>query len=100
MKTTLILITLLWLPMTVTAEGGQVMQIGVSGMVCGFCSASVEKKLKALPGVQQVNVSLEDKRAQIVMAAGQSLDADSVRKIIADAGFTPGEITTRPGESR
>ena len=64
----------------------------VSDMVCGFCSAKVEKELKTLPGVKTVSVNLDDKRARIVMADGSQADAAAVRKIISDAGFTPGKL--------
>ncbi|MCF6256132.1 MAG: heavy-metal-associated domain-containing protein [Gammaproteobacteria bacterium] len=98
-KITLFFAGLLLLPLSafsVNAANGQVVEIGVTGMVCEFCVNSVEKGLKKLPGVKQVKVSLEDKRAEIVMADDTTIDAavfeTQVRKIIEDAGFTPGEL--------
>ena len=89
------LIALLWLlPLGAFAGDGPVMEIGVTGMVCEFCSAKVEKELKTLPGVKEVEVDLEAKRARIVMADGQQPDEATVRKLISDAGFTPGELKT------
>lgn len=93
MKTLTGLLFGLWLlPLAVSASDGQVMEIGVTGMVCSFCSAKVEKELKTLPGVKEVTVDLDDERARIVMAEGQSADVTTVRKIISDAGFTPVEL--------
>lgn len=96
MKKTLLLILSLYLPLSAIAAEGQVVEIGVTGMVCGFCSAKVEKELKTLPGVKEVSVDLDDKRARIVMADGQSADIAAVRKIIADAGFTPVDLDAKP----
>lgn len=93
MKRLTILLTTLWLlPLAASASDGQVMEIGVTGMVCEFCSAKVEKELGALPGVKEVSVDLDEKRARIVMAEGRHPDAADVRKVISDAGFTPGEL--------
>jgi len=89
MKKAIWLLAGLWIA---PAWAGDVVEIGVTGMVCEFCSASVEKGLKQLPGVERVTVSLADKRAEVVMAEGKAIDADRVRKVIEDAGFTPGEI--------
>ena len=98
MKTLTRLLFGLWLlPLAATAGDGQVMEIGVTGMVCAFCSAKVEKELKTLPGVKEVSVDLDNKRARIVMADGQSADAAAVCKIIADAGFTPVELDASKG---
>jgi len=82
------------LPLSTIAAADQVVQIGVTGMVCEFCVSSVEKKLNLLPGVKRVHVSLEDKRAEIVLADGQQLDPEQLRSLIVDAGFTPGELST------
>ena len=41
--------------------------IFVEGMSCGHCSKRVEEALKAINGVKSVSVSLEDKKAEIVL---------------------------------
>src|SRR5262245_37262687 len=45
-------------PRLVIVEGG--------GMVCQGCVARVEEKLKAVPGVHRVDVSLADQRAVVL----------------------------------
>jgi copper chaperone CopZ len=89
MKKAMCVLASLWLA---PAWAGDVVKIGVTGMVCEFCAASVEKGLKKLPGVAKVEVSMKDKRAEIVMTDGNTLDAEQARKVILDAGFTPGEL--------
>jgi len=81
------------LPLTSVA-GQEVVEISVDGMVCEFCVYGVKKKLKKLEGIQNVEVSLEDKRARIVMEPDQSANIDNIRDAISDAGFSPGEATS------
>lgn len=58
----------------------------VSGMTCGGCVRSVANVLKALPGVEGAEVSLEQAQAKVSFdPARTSLTA--MRKAIADAGF-------------
>ena len=44
-----------------------------------------------LHGVEKVQVSLEAKKARVVMKAGETPDETRIREIIRDAGFTPRE---------
>lgn len=59
--------------------------ISIEGMSCGHCTASVEKALRALGGVQGVNVDLAAKTA-VVKADGDIPD-DVLQKAVTDAGF-------------
>lgn len=61
--------------------------IPISGMTCGGCVASVGRVLKALPGVESVEVRLTPGQAKV------SYDENTVpravlEKAIRDAGFT------------
>lgn len=58
--------------------------ISIDGMHCEHCSAAVAEALQALPGVQNVQVSLPDKQA--VLEAGSNSD-ESLRNAIEDIGF-------------
>jgi copper chaperone CopZ len=59
----------------------------VEGMKCMHCKASVEKALKAVPGVTDAEVDLEAKTARIVLredvADGILMDA------VKEKGFDP-----------
>lgn len=76
------------------AAQAQVVEIEVTGMTCPFCVYGTEKKLSALPNVEQAQVSLKHKKARIVMAPGTEADLAAIRKAITAAGFTPGEVRT------
>lgn len=58
--------------------------ISIDGMHCEHCSAAVAEALQALPGVQNVQVSLPDKQA--VLEAGSNSD-ESLRNAIENIGF-------------
>lgn len=73
---------------TINPERKKIMKtkISIEGMNCGHCTASVEKALKALPGVTEVTVSLADKQAEV--EAAPSVSEDTMRKTVTDLGFT------------
>ncbi len=64
--------------MTATAE------YVVSGMTCEHCRAAVTAELRAVPGVQEVDVDLWSKR---VVVSGLSLDDEALRAAIEEAGY-------------
>ena len=60
--------------------------IGIRGMTSGGCVASVQRALKALDGVENVDVSLEQQQARIGYVPGR-VNAARLRSAIEDAGF-------------
>jgi len=60
--------------------------IRVEGMHCGGCASSVEKKLKATKGVQEVSVSFEKKEAW-VKYDDQKVTLVQLREVINSTGF-------------
>ncbi|RKZ64765.1 MAG: heavy-metal-associated domain-containing protein [Gammaproteobacteria bacterium] len=71
----------------------QTIEIEVTGMTCPFCVYGTEKKLQKLDGVENVDVSLDKKKARIVMKEGKTADIDAIKKAITDAGFTAGKAS-------
>jgi copper chaperone CopZ len=60
--------------------------IGIKGMTCGGCVASVQRALKQLDGVDKVDVSLAQQRATVDYVPGR-VDTASLRSAIEGAGF-------------
>ena len=60
--------------------------IGVGGMSCQGCVKNVTGVLQALPGVEQVEVSLENEQATVVFDEARVGDAQ-FRDAIEGAGF-------------
>lgn len=56
----------------------------VEGMMCMHCVAHVEKALKAVPGVKEVEVSLEGKSAVV---SGIALNEETLKAAVVDAGY-------------
>ena len=60
--------------------------IRVDGMKCAKCSGSVEKALKATPGVEKVEVSWERKEA-VVEYDDEKVTEAKLREVINSTGF-------------
>jgi copper chaperone CopZ len=60
------------------------MELRIEGMMCPHCSAHVEKALLAVPGVESVTVSLENKNALVTGTA----DPAACKQAVIDAGYT------------
>ena len=59
--------------------------IDINGMNCGHCTASAEKALRAVSGVSDVSVSLENKNAVVTH---DNADVEAMKAAIVEAGFT------------
>jgi copper-exporting ATPase len=62
----------------------------IEGMVCGNCVKHVDKALREVQGVEQVEVILEDKSAKVQM--GYAVSDDVLKAAIEDAGYQVVEI--------
>ncbi len=58
-------------------------KVRIEGMTCSGCSGRVEKALKAVDGIENVRVDLEDNSA----AFGGAVTEDMVRTAIEDIGY-------------
>ena len=63
-------------------------KITIDGMNCGHCSSRIEKGLSDLEGVQDVNVSLENKTADVAFDESKLAINDIMQKI-EDLGYNP-----------
>jgi copper chaperone CopZ len=61
-------------------------KIRVEGMHCNKCAQSIAKALKATPGVEQVDVSYENREA-IVQFDDQKVTEAELRAVINKTGF-------------
>lgn len=58
--------------------------IGVDGMTCGGCVASVEGAIGRVPGVKRVKADLAKKEATV---EGDTIDRAAIAAAVEDAGF-------------
>ena len=61
--------------------------LSISGMTCGGCVNSVTRVLKALPGVQHVEVTLVPGQAKLMIDENR-VDLPILKKAVTEAGFT------------
>lgn len=66
--------------------------VTVKGMVCGFCAQGIEKKLKALPAVGSVEVSLEKKIVKIKTKENQTITDQQIDGILKESGYNVEKI--------
>ena len=60
--------------------------LDIAGMTCGGCTNSVKRVVSALPGVGEVNVSLEHANAEVEFDPAQT-SVEAVKNAIISAGF-------------
>jgi mercuric ion binding protein len=69
------------------AMAGEELRVGVKGMVCAFCAQGIEKKFKAEPEVEKVQVSLENKYVLLNFKDGKRLSNEKIMQILKDSGY-------------
>ncbi len=74
------------------SESAAVVEVEIRNMACPVCARAVGERLRNLPGVQDVKISLKTDTARVVMAPGHKPDPGQLRKAVSDAGFEPGAV--------
>ncbi len=59
--------------------------LNIEGMSCMHCVKKVEAALKEVKGVKSVNVSLENKTAEVTLK--EDVDDSVLKKAVEDAGY-------------
>jgi mercuric ion binding protein len=59
----------------------------VNGLVCSFCAAAIEKRLKAMSAVKAVYVDLSKKIVAVELKDGQDVALEKITEEIKDAGY-------------
>ncbi len=67
-------------------------QIHVDGLACPFCAYGLEKRLKKVDGVQEVEADIGTGTVTVTMAEGKALGQEDARKAVKKAGFTMGDF--------
>ncbi len=80
--------------LTASAFGADetVLEIDIDGMTCPFCVYSLEKELGKLSEVKQILISLKSNKARLILKEGAHIDSDTLREVVLEAGYTPGEV--------
>ena len=62
-------------------------ELEVSGMACPFCAFGIEKKLRAVPGVSEVTIFLDEGRIQLAFLPENDAVPDDIEGAVEKAGF-------------
>ena len=90
----ILLTLLLWSGLTLAA--GKHYSLRVDGLACPYCAYGIEKKLKAIDGVQRVHVDLDRGLVEVDTRDDVTLTEPQLRQLFRDAGFTYRSMQVRP----
>ena len=60
----------------------------VDGMACPYCAYGIEKKLKAIEGIQNIDIDLDKGLVIVVGIESLDLSEEKMTTLFQDAGFT------------
>lgn len=66
----------------------QTYKLRVDGLACPFCAYGVEKQLKAVKGIEKVDVDIKTGVVIVTAADGAAFDETMAKRAVTDAGFT------------
>lgn len=67
----------------------------IRGMDCAPCAYGMQKSLRQLDGVSEVQVSLNEARGTITLRPGNTVTLMEIREVIRQGGFKPMAATVR-----
>lgn len=71
--------------------------IGLSGLVCDFCSIALNKTFKKRDEVRGTYVDLDTKILSVALTADNSLDNNEIIKLVKKAGYSVTTISRKDG---
>lgn len=83
-KTTLLVLLLCLLGCQSNPPPTETREFAIEGMSCEGCANTITTALKAIPGVQSVEVSLKDKKATVV---ANGVSPQVIEDAVAKAGY-------------
>lgn len=60
----------------------------VDGMACPYCAYGIEKKLKAIEGIQNIDIDLDKGLVIVIGTESVDLSEEKMTTLFQDAGFT------------
>jgi mercuric ion binding protein len=66
--------------------------LSVNGMACPFCAFGIEKKLRAVDGVEKVAVLLDEGELRLTLGPGNVATVSAFEEAVDSAGFELGRV--------
>ncbi len=67
--------------------------VEVDGLACPFCAYGLEKRLKDIEGVGEVEINVATGVATLGSKKEKSIDVETLEAAVSRAGFTPRDVT-------
>ena len=96
MKIVILLTTIIILTLANPTLAHGDVQINVDGMSCESCAQSLKGAFKKFAEVKDINVNLETKMVTVHFSDDQTLDNETITKIITETGYSAGDINRAP----
>ena len=74
--------------LTASAQKITKLEVGINGLTCSQCSRSVEMQLQKLPFLSDIDMDLENTKANLQISNLGKVDLYAIPKAISDAGFS------------
>ncbi|WP_051279976.1 heavy-metal-associated domain-containing protein [Hellea balneolensis] len=71
--------------------------VGLSGLVCDFCSIALNKTFKKRDEVRGTYVDLDTKLLSVALNEGETLANEEIVKLVKKAGYSTTKITRKDG---
>ncbi len=71
-------------------------ELEVDGLSCSFCAYGLERKLKKIDGVKNLEIIINE--GKVILTSDREIPLDVIRKAVEDAGFTLRELKHLPNE--
>ncbi len=75
---------------------GKHYEMRVDGLACPFCAYGIEKKFKAMDGVEAIDVDLDKGLVSVDTGEGVDFTDEQMKKLFGDSGFTYRSMKVTP----
>lgn len=84
-----------FLPSSFSEERYQIKkyELEVDGLSCSFCAYGLERKLKKIDGVKNLEIIINE--GKVILTSDREIPFDVIRKAVEDAGFTLKELKNK-----
>jgi copper chaperone CopZ len=69
------------------------LQLQAAGLTCSMCSNAIDKALRSLPQVADIQTNLDQNLFVISLRDGETVSFDDVKNKVEEAGFSVGKLT-------
>ncbi|GMR14229.1 MAG: hypothetical protein BMS9Abin29_2471 [Gemmatimonadota bacterium] len=74
-------------------DGPRIIEVTILGMACPFCSYGVQKKMKNLDGLDDIEIDLNEGLATLRLEEDADISNELLQKAVKDAGFEVAKIS-------